>query len=164
MTDSVRGREYRVERQLAMTQVFKKFQPVWTSAFQASKWPSLLEAWIDNCDGVETDVLEVAARDFIRGNDHKFPPKPWEFAKYARQLQRERFESVPLIESVVKRREWEWISPVTNRISRVALHGTDWVCTSLDNHEDFRLLSDSEKVTFCDRMETDYGQILKRPA
>ncbi|MCZ8012020.1 MAG: hypothetical protein ACK5HM_08300 [Gemmatimonas sp.] len=145
-----------------MTQVFKKFQPVWPTSFQAPKWPALLESWLDNCEGVDTDVLEVAARDFIRSADHKFPPKPWEFGKFARSLQREKFGSSPLIESVAGRREWEWISPFTRRIVHVTMSGTDWVTSSMDDYAAFGAMDDAQRVEHCEEMVRAHGQGLKR--
>lgn len=164
MTDTVKGTEYRVQRQLALVGVFEKFAAVWPHAFQPAKWTSMLEAWLDNCEGVETEVLEPAARDYIRKTDSKFPPKPWEFGKFARALQHDRFGSAPLVESVVSRRQWEWISPITQRISAVHLHGTEWVCVSLDDQRGFDVLSETQKIEYCDRMEKEHGAKLKRSA
>jgi hypothetical protein len=86
--DEVKGREHLVRRQGALTAVFKRFSAVWPRAFAVTQWPTLFEPWMDALHGVATDVLEPAARELLRDGEPKYPPKPWEFAKFARTIEK----------------------------------------------------------------------------
>ena len=86
MTDQVKGLEHRVARQVALIAVFKKFAPIWSKAFHANAWDGLLESWMDACAGIDTVLLEPAAKALLKLAP-KYPPKPWEFASVARKLQ-----------------------------------------------------------------------------
>lgn len=96
MSDEIKGREHLVRRLQVLTGVFKRFSVVWRSAFAASRWPDLLETWKDQLQGIDTDHLDPAAKEFLRVGATQYPPKPWEFAKFARQFARSQQTSAPL--------------------------------------------------------------------
>ncbi len=94
MADDVKGREHLVRRHQVMLAVFKAFSGVWRGNFAPTRWESIMPTWLDNLRGIDTDHLEPAAREFLRDPGTSFPPKPWEFAKYARTFVRTQQTSV----------------------------------------------------------------------
>jgi hypothetical protein len=90
VSDEIKGREHLVRRHGEMTKVFKRFSVAWRMAFAAARWPDLLDTWMDQCKGIDTDHLEPAAQEFLRTSATTYPPKPWEFAKFARSFSRSR--------------------------------------------------------------------------
>lgn len=97
MSNDVAGREHLVARQVALTSVFKRFSRIWPKAFHANTWEGLLEPWMDQLRGVDTDRLDAAAREYLRTAAPTYAPKPWEFAKFARQHQRDAGTSAPAV-------------------------------------------------------------------
>ena len=102
MSTEVKGQEHLVRRQAAMMAVFRRFATVWRRAFHANEWTNLLDTWLDACRGIDTDVLELAAKTFLRGPPANYPPKPWEFAKVARRMHdQQRAESPDVVNARV---------------------------------------------------------------
>lgn len=98
MTDEIKGREHLVRRHQVLTAVFKRFSVVWRTAFAASRWADLLDTWNDQLRGIDTDHLDGAAKEFLRTSATAYPPKPWEFAKFARSFSRSQQVTAPMIE------------------------------------------------------------------
>ncbi len=159
MAEEIKGREHLVKRQVAMTAVFKRFAPVWTKAFHANAWAGLLDTWIDNCHGIDTDFLDIAAREFMRSGKSDFPPKPWVFAAFARQLQaKQRNTSVTVGGGTAsKRRIWEWQNPGSKRLARVEERDGNWVAMSVDDYAMFMAYEDRAKVEYCEHMVREHG-------
>lgn len=162
--DDVKGREHLIRRQVAMTAVFKRFSAAWPRAFGPATWPTLMDLWIDSCGGVDVDLLEPAARDYLRTHESKFPPKAWEFAKFAKQLQATRCPEVAGKTPPRTSRTWEWISPVTGRITRVVDQGGEWLAFSLDDRAAFEAMDTAGRVAYCEAMVHEYAGRLRRPA
>lgn len=159
MADEIKGREHLVQRQVAMTAVFKRFQPVWRQAFHANAWAGLLDTWIDNCHGIETDFLEVAAREFMRSGKSDFPPKPWVFAAFAKQLQTKHRGATAVVVGAIPsvRRTWQWQNPGSQRLACVEERDNGWVIMSVDDAIMFEAYDDRAKVEYCEHMVREHG-------
>lgn len=158
MAEEIKGREHKVARQIAMTNVFKKFAPIWKQAFHANQWANLLEPWMDACAGIDTAVLEPAAKALLKTKP-TYPPKPWDFADVARQLHYEnspRMERQSASKTSDPYRFWEWMDPTSRRIARVELRDGNWVFMSVGEHAKFAAFDDQSKTAYCIAMQNQY--------
>lgn len=85
--DEVHGREHLVARQVAMAKAFQHFAALWPNKFHQKHHATLLTLWIDGTGGIDTDLLEPAARRYCSQKAGQYPPKPAEFGMYARAMQ-----------------------------------------------------------------------------
>lgn len=159
MAEDIKGREHLVARQVAMTNVFKKFAPIWKQAFHSNQWANLLEPWMDACHGIDTSVLEPAAKALLKTKP-TYPPKPWDFADVARQLH---YENSPRMErqSAAKTsdpyRFWEWLDPISRRIARVEVRNGAWVVMAVGEYQKFMEMDDHSKTAYAGAMELEHG-------
>ncbi len=158
MTDELKGREHLVARQVAMTNVFKKFQPIWGKTFHANAWGGLLESWMEECKGIDTAVLEPAAKALLK-TQPKFPPKPWDFSAIARKLQ---YEQNPRSDRGADKtsepyRQWQWLDPISHRIACVEMRGSEWVVMAVGEYVKFMAMDDYSKTAYCVAMENEHG-------
>lgn len=157
MSDTVHGREHLVRRQQAMSAVFARFAGVWKQAFAAKLWPDMLETWLDSAGGIDTELLEPAARQMLSDGELQFPPKPWQFAKFARGLQRKHSgETAPV--AMARPDVWEWSDPETNRVIHIERHSDGWSAGSMDlrSYTAFVAMTDREKLAYCGHMAVQH--------
>lgn len=162
--DEIKGREHLVARHKAMTGVFRRFASVWPRAFGPAQWDMIMDTWLDAVAGVDTDALEQAAREYLRQGGHQYPPKPWDFAKVARQFSTRHTGLVRGPGSAPKRRVWEWVSPLSNRICRVEEFPDGFACSNLDDQREFDAFTVAGKVEYCEHMVHEYSAPLGVPA
>lgn len=153
MADEVKGREHLVRRQqVLITGVFKRFAVHWPRAFAPSLWPGLVEGWLEHLHGIDTDLLEQAAKDVLR-TAPTYPPKVWDLQKAARQLRTNHSGDVQGPGSAVRSRVWEWQSPITHRFSRAErLDSGEWIWHGIDDAEAFYRHGDDARIDYCETM------------
>jgi hypothetical protein len=165
--DEVKGREHRIARLKQMTAVFRRFSAVWPRAFAPSQWDAIMDTWLDNAWHVDTDVLDRAAREYLRTAKPQYPPKPWDFGDFARKYTQQTavvYGGVQGPGSIPARRVWEWVSPNTKRICRVEEFPDGFGCSNLDSQWEFDKLTHAGKVEHCEKMVTDHADFLRKSA
>lgn len=166
--DEIKGREHLVERHRQMTAVFKRFATAWPMAFAPSKWDVIMDTWLDNLQQVDTDVLDRAAREFLRKTKPQYPPKPWDFADFAWRYQGQVAVSHSgLVQgpgTAPVRRVWEWVSPLSWRINRVEEFADGFACSNLDDQREFDAFTAAGKIEYCEHMVHEYSHTLLRSA
>lgn len=168
MSDETKGREHLVARHKQLIAVFRRFATAWPVAFAPAKWDTILDTWLDNLWHVDTDVLDRAAREFLRKTKPQYPPKPWDFGDFARRYtQQTEAAHGGLVQgpgSMPKRRVWEWVSPLSNRICRVEEFPDGFACSNLDNQREFDAFTAAGKIEYCEHMVHEYSHTLLRSA
>lgn len=150
MTTEVQGREHLLRRQQAMGTVFRLFAVVWPQAFAPRKLDQLLGVWLDNCADIPDDMLEPAARAMLR-QKQRYPPKPFDFAQFARRIVRQRTGAATRQDAAPTVPSWQWVSPRSNRVVFVEERPDGWVWSSgMDDPSDFLAMNDAGKRAYCD--------------
>ena len=157
MSDTLHGQEHLVRRQQAMSAVFQRLSRVWPKAFAPKTWPDMLETWMDSTRGIDTELLEPAARQMLSEGGFQFPPKPWEFAKFARGVQRKHSgDTAPIPTN--RPDVWEWSDPETNRVIHIERHADGWSAGSMDlrSYTAFTAMTDREKLAYSGHMAVQH--------
>lgn len=161
MADEVQGREHLLRRQQVLTAIFKRFQVYWRNAFAPTLWPAMLETWMDDLEGVPTDVLDQAARDVLR-TQPKYPPKVWDLVRAAERYRTDHAGPVYGPGSAARSRVWVWGPPVAPRIVRIERRddGT-WLWPGLVDGELFYGLGDEGRIEYCEAQAREYQQRMR---
>lgn len=158
MSDDVQGREHLVHRQQVLIGVFKRFKVHFRNAFAPALWDGMLEEWLRELRGIDTDVLDQAARNLI-STGPQYPPKVWDLAKHARALRGDHTGPVHGPGSAVHSRIWFWVSPVTGRMSRAERRDDGcWIWHAIDDAEAFLDYGDAARIEYCESQAHEYAQ------
>lgn len=162
MPDDVKGREHLLARRKALLDVFRAFSGRWRAHFHPNRAEELMPIWLVGIEQLELDGLsELAVR--YAASASKYPPAPDEFAGFVRREQARRFgAAVPT--ATARRRVWEWVSPLSNRICRVEEFPDGFACSNLDDQREFDAFTGAGKVEYCEHMVHEYSAPLGVPA